>query len=171
MTAEMNYDYSFLRWWVSHGTSAKFCFLWLQKFPPRANPFCSFSFQLLLFSNSYSWDQFRMKQSLRIELKTGVQEKELKQDRDIKVLVESKKEGPRAPPEAEIWMKDWEEAAFGQAGAKMQKLVGYKCKDSNTHKVVLSLTMWSVIKMVETWAQSSEPPQNMRITKSRWQRD
>lgn len=63
-------------------------------------------------------------------------------------------------------MKDGERAAFGQAGAKMQKPVGCKCKDSNVRKVELNLTMWSVVKMVERWARSSEPPQSMRITKS-----
>jgi len=80
------------------------------------------------------------------------------------MLVEGNEEGPRAPTEAEIWMKDQEEAASGQAGDKM---VGCKCKVSNSHKVMLNLTLWSVFKMVETWAQSSEPPQSMCITKSR----
>ena len=108
-----------------------------------------------------------MKQSLRIGLKAGVREKELKQHEGTEVLVKSKEEGPRALPEADIWMKDWEEVAFGQAGAKMQKPVGCKCKDSNAHKAVLNLTMWSVVKMVEMWAQSSEPPQSMCITQSR----
>lgn len=63
-------------------------------------------------------------------------------------------------------MKDGERAAFGQTGAKMQKLVGCKCKDSNVRKVVLNLTTWSVVKTVERRAQSSEPPQSMCITKS-----
>lgn len=60
-----------------------------------------------------------MKQSLRIGLKTGVQEEELKQGRGTKVLVEGKEEGPRASSEAKIWMMVWGEAAFGQAGAKV----------------------------------------------------
>lgn len=41
-----------------------------------------------------------MKQSLRIGLKAGAQEKGLKQGRGTKVLMEGKEEGPRVPPEA-----------------------------------------------------------------------
>lgn len=40
-----------------------------------------------------------MKQSLRIGLKAGDQEKGLKQGRGTKVLVEGKEEGLRIPPE------------------------------------------------------------------------
>lgn len=55
--------------------------------------------------------------------------------------MERKEEGSSISPEKEIWILDWEEAALGQAGAKIQKLVEYECKDKNVHKMVLNLVM------------------------------
>lgn len=65
-----------------------------------------------------------MEQSWRAGLKAGVEKGRLNNTKCTQVVMESKEEWSSVSPEKEIGILDWEEAAHGQAGTKIQKLVG-----------------------------------------------